>query len=932
MAFADFNITENTCRICLTASDQLTDISNNFISVEKKLILMENLMKNVGLQKSENSSISLPNRICKDCKTTLVEFYMLKKNFQENEACLFGTLNEPVKSEVSFQSENLRDIIEIERSKEYIVKNKINTYVDEFILEHVNDSLVINKYNDKITISERQLFNCRKCGRLYSTRFGKNKHEKHCNGINTDGCNSWGLEKLKVNVHDRAFNQFICPSCNKTFTKLKIFHKHKRMCRRNSDTFVAEEQISSDIQDEIEIQVSSNELLEEQNIFEITSSKDDENEKQVEEYISDIEYMIDDTPNIDFLESEEDTTIVCTDISEPLYNCIKCQKKFKSSYYLKTHILKCRGFQNVSKFTCTLCDKGFSSRSGRDTHVQLKHTYEAIFENMHPGSLNDHEIDVVLENGNLARAWRCPQCMKISNKKDNHKKHLIRHTIRGIEGKCVVVLSGDEEEIDQIIEAHKEDILDEEFDNSLISFEDTEDTGYSIRSLRRIQTSISDITEHSIFVQIGDEEPQKAYKCPICDQISSCEKTHKAHTNHHQQKIRSKGNLNLENIVQSIDDNGKDFYSCFKCMSVFSERYEADYHYAKYGRVDRCLKCICKECNVVFESEKLYVRHKSFHTMIAITDHMNYFECTPCNLVFCTETELLKHKKLHDDPKFVYHGIFKNILDGAEQLFTTLTEETIEKSNCCGHCDRRFIVKSDLILHLMSFHAETLECPFDKQEFQKPFTFFVDHMKTKHIEYFNGSNVEFPCPYCENVFVTKYDMLSHCRNECKGKTFQCQHCDKKFGLDRQLKAHMKAVTSLHRYQCIECGKLCTTQSDLKTHSRIHSGERPFICTVCNKAFRTNSHRAGHMETHSNKKEHKCKFCDQFFKTRGAMRSHEKSHDRDKNICNICGKDFRNNSHLRRHLKGVHRVNDADTVICNSIINTDLNEVLDNDVF
>lgn len=170
MAFADFNITENTCRICLTASDQLTDISNNFISVEKKLILMENLMKNVGLQKSENPTISLPNRICKDCKTTLVEFYMLKKNFQENEACLFGTLEEPVKKKECLQTENLKDMIEIERSKEYIVKNKINTYVDEFILEHVNHSLVINKYIDKITISERQLFNCRKCGRLYSTR------------------------------------------------------------------------------------------------------------------------------------------------------------------------------------------------------------------------------------------------------------------------------------------------------------------------------------------------------------------------------------------------------------------------------------------------------------------------------------------------------------------------------------------------------------------------------------------------------------------------------------------------------------------------------------------------------------------------------------------------------------------------------------------
>ena len=718
-----------------------------------------------------------------------------------------------------------------------------------------------------------------------------------------------------------------------------MFHKHKRICRRNSDIFAAEEQPADNLDTQLETCiVSSNEQLEKGNSFEISLLKEDQNEKLDEEYVSEIEYMIE-SSNIDFVESEDDNTIVCTVVSEPLFNCLKCQKKFKSSYYLKTHILKCRGLQHSSRFTCITCDKGFSSRSGRDTHVQLKHTYEAIFDNIHLGLLNDHEIDVVLENGNLARAWRCPQCMKISNKKDNHKKHLIRHKIRGMEGKCVDVLSEDEEEINQTMashsEAHKEDRLDEESDNSLISFEDTEDTEDSvieIRSLRRIQTSTSDFNEHSIYVQVGDEEPQKAYKCPICDQISGCEKTHEAHLKRHQQRFRSKENSNFENIVQKIDDNGKEFYSCIKCNSVFLERNEADYHYVKYGRADRCIKCICKECNVVLESEKLYTRHKSFHTMIAITDYMNYFECNACNVMFCKESELLKHQELHEDTNFVYHGIFKNILDGAEQLLSTLAEESDEKVHCCGHCNRKFVVKSDLVLHLMLFHAETLHCPFDKQEFQRPFTFFVDHMKTKHIEYFTGSNVEFPCPYCEEVFITKYDMLSHCKNECKGKTFQCQHCDKKFGLDRQLKAHMKAVTSLHRYQCIECGKLCTTQSDLKTHSRIHSGERPYICTVCNKAFRTNSHRSGHMETHSNKKEHKCKFCDEFFKTRGAMRSHEKSHDRDKNICNICGKDFRNTSHLRRHLKGVHRVNDANAATCNSIISTDLNEVSEHDMF
>lgn len=761
--------------------------------------------------------------------------------------------------------------------------------------------------------------------------------------MNTDGCNSWGLEKLKVNVHNRTFNQFICPTCNKTFTKLKMFHKHKRICRKTSEIFAVEENCNeqpTDVQVKFENDtVSCNETLEVENSFQISLLNDELNEKPSEEYLSEIDYMIDDTSNVDFVESEVDITVDCSEVSEPLFNCLKCQKKFKSSYYLKTHILKCRGLQRSSRFSCTTCDKGFSSRSGRDTHVQLKHTYESIFDNLNIGLLNDHEIDIVLENGNLARAWRCPQCMKISNKKDNHKKHLIRHKIRGMEGKCFVVLSGDEEESEIMashLDAHKDDRLDEESDNSLISFEDTEDTEDSIievRSLRRIQTSTSsDFNEHTIYVQVGDEEPQKAYKCPICDQISDCEKTHEAHINRHQQRFRSKENSILENILQRIDDNGKEFFSCYKCNSVFSERHEADYHYAKYGRVDRCIKCICKQCNVVFDSEKLYARHKSFHTMIAITDHMNFFDCTVCNLMFCTETDLLKHQELHEDPKFVYHGVFKNIIDGAEQLLATLTEESDDKFNCCGHCNRKFVVKSDLILHLMSFHAETLDCPFDKQEFQRPFTFFVDHMKTKHIEFFTGSTVEFPCPYCEDVFVTKYEMLSHCKNECKGKTFHCQHCDKKFGLDRQLKAHMKAVTSLHRYQCIECGKLCTTQSDLKTHSRIHSGERPFVCTVCNKAFRTNSHRAGHMETHSTKKEHKCKFCDQFFKTRGAMRSHEKSHDRDKNICNICGKDFRNKSHLRRHLKGVHRVNDAEAATCSSITSMDLNEVSDHDVF
>lgn len=138
-------------------------------------------------------------------------------------------------------------------------------------------------------------------------------------------------------------------------------------------------------------------------------------------------------------------------------------------------------------------------------------------------------------------------------------------------------------------------------------------------------------------------------------------------------------------------------------------------------------------------------------------------------------------------------------------------------------------------------------------------------------------------------------------------------------------------------KCGYCGQIFKFLSQFIIHQRVHTGERPFKCPECGKGFSKNSNLNLHLKTHrKNNLYQKCPFCKIKFSC-SEYASHMKMHThvlnqdsennnsekhsrgndcekspelqrpvspvkRDRKVCQYCGKTFRFQSALIRHVR------------------------------
>jgi len=101
-----------------------------------------------------------------------------------------------------------------------------------------------------------------------------------------------------------------------------------------------------------------------------------------------------------------------------------------------------------------------------------------------------------------------------------------------------------------------------------------------------------------------------------------------------------------------------------------------------------------------------------------------------------------------------------------------------------------------------------------------------------------------------------------------------------------------------------CNKSFSESSNLQLHKRrLHSNRRPYGCPYCGKLFKTNTELKRHVRIHTGAKPYSCRHCSQRFTQLSQLKTLPlKSHNEGTWLtCNICQKKFCVNGDLKKHL-------------------------------
>lgn len=161
----------------------------------------------------------------------------------------------------------------------------------------------------------------------------------------------------------------------------------------------------------------------------------------------------------------------------------------------------------------------------------------------------------------------------------------------------------------------------------------------------------------------------------------------------------------------------------------------------------------------------------------------------------------------------------------------------------------------------------------------------------------------------EDVSVTQPSMPA-VHKATRGRKFPCQKCGRCF--DSRLKrmkhqfTHTGAASSASSLDCAKCQRTFSSRLALVEHQAWHESRMLYSCPTCGRQFRQNTGLWRHLRTHkpdAPKQRYPCPQCGKDFARPYYLKAHLASHDesyKSRFVCDICQRSFFQRSDLSRH--------------------------------
>ncbi|KAH8373004.1 hypothetical protein KR009_009637 [Drosophila setifemur] len=179
---------------------------------------------------------------------------------------------------------------------------------------------------------------------------------------------------------------------------------------------------------------------------------------------------------------------------------------------------------------------------------------------------------------------------------------------------------------------------------------------------------------------------------------------------------------------------------------------------------------------------------------------------------------------------------------------TAKTAKAPRSLHPCSECEKKFTRKFQLKLHMIAVHRMG-EMRYQCQDCGKSFA--SRHSLRYHVKSIHSTDRPFGCQHCDRRFVLRTQLISHLRThtgEAKPRIFACPRCTKSWPTKSDLRTHMRSHNPSQErpFKCDRCSKAFFTRGHLSSHLLVHTGEKPFGCDYCDKWYQSVGNLNNHM--------------------------------------------------------------------------------------